>query len=69
MIWYEGTWSEEERQQAVARLHRQGQAAPTVYVHDIMATCGGGDAIDHAMAAKRAGKLTLADAVQREITA
>ena len=69
MIWYEGTWSEEERQQAVARLHRQGQAARTVYVHDIMATCGGEDAIDHAMAAKRAGKLALADAVQREITA
>jgi hypothetical protein len=40
MIWMEHTWSAEERAQAIARLHRQGQQRP-VFVHDLV---GGIDA-------------------------
>ena len=36
LIWYEQNWSAEERAQANARLHRQGQQS-TVYIHDIVA--------------------------------
>jgi hypothetical protein len=48
MIWYEHTWSNEERQQAIARLHRQGQKS-TVFVHDIVGVVDGCAAIDAAI--------------------
>lgn len=68
MVWYEHTWSAEERAQAEARLHRQGQTR-TVFVHDIMAQVEGLPSIDHMMAEKRAGKITMADAVAKSLGA
>jgi hypothetical protein len=66
MIWFEGTWSAEERAQAEARLHRQGQTR-TVFVHDLLALENGRPTIDHAMKAKREGKMSLADAVAKSL--
>jgi len=66
MVWFEHTWSAEERAQAEARLHRQGQTR-TVYVHDLLALCNGQPTVEHAMAAKRAGKLSTADAVKKSL--
>jgi SNF2 family DNA or RNA helicase len=36
MVWYGLTWSLEIREQATARLYRQGQKSKTVFVHDIV---------------------------------
>jgi hypothetical protein len=66
MIWFEHTWSAEERAQAEARLHRQGQTR-TVYVHDLLALCNGQPTVEHAMEAKRGGKISTADAVKKSL--
>ena len=66
MIWLEHTWSAEERAQAVARLHRQGQAS-TVYVHDIVGEINGRPAIDVAILESQQSKRTVADVVMRTL--
>lgn len=68
MVWYEHTWSAEERQQAEARLHRQGQGR-TVFVHDLFAINAGAPTIDHAMEIRREGKATVAAAVMEVLKA
>ena len=62
MIWFEHTWSAEERNQAVARLHRQGQRS-TVMVHDIVAEIDGKPAIDAAILNAQDTKEGVANAV------
>lgn len=62
MIWYEHTYSSEMREQATARLHRQGQKN-TVFVHDIVATIDGNKTIDHAVLKTQSGKRHNAKAV------
>jgi hypothetical protein len=68
MVWLEHTWSPEEREQAEARLHRQGQKT-MVRIYDIMGTVDGEPSIDHAMKRKRAGKTSMAAAVTEVLTA
>jgi len=66
MIWYEHTWSAEERQQAIARLHRQGQKN-TVYVHDICGERDGFAAIDASLLDAQDKKEGVARAVYRKL--
>jgi hypothetical protein len=62
MVWVEHTWSDEERAQAEARLHRQGQRT-AVRIYSLMARVEGVESIDHTMRKKREGKRSMADAV------
>lgn len=62
MVFFEHVWSAEERAQAVARLHRQGQEN-TVMVHDLVAEINGGPAIDAAILQAQADKTGVANAV------
>jgi hypothetical protein len=66
MIWYEHTWSAEERSQAIARLHRQGQKN-TVYVHDICGERNGFAAIDASLLDAQEKKEGVANAVYKKL--
>lgn len=55
MVWFEHTYSSEMREQATARLHRQGQKN-TVFVHDVVATINGFKTVDHAILHTQDGK-------------
>ena len=67
MIWYEHTWSAEERAQAIARLHRQGQKSQTVYVHDICGERNGFAAIDASLLDAQDKKEGVARAVYKKL--
>ena len=59
MIWYGLTWSSEEYVQGVGRLVRQGQTAPAVAVHHLVAA----DTVDEQMLAVVQGKISRQDAL------
>ena len=65
-IFYEHTWSAEERAQAIARLHRQGQKN-TVFVHDIVGEIEGNDAIDATILNAIRNKQNVAKAVYKTL--
>lgn len=62
MIWATTTWSGERYQQAIKRLHRQGQDK-TVFIHRIVAEDTIDEAVLAALATKEAGQQEFLDAI------
>lgn len=62
VVWLEHCWSAESREQADARLHRQGQR-DTVFVYDMVATIEGEETVDRAFLLAQEKKITVAEQV------
>ena len=67
IVWYGLPWSLELYQQAIARLHRQGQEKPVV-VHRLIVTGYMDERVRRALDNKRAGQDELMEALAEEFT-